>query len=440
VGKGCRLVLAVWVLTATLVSVFSLGGAGMSGVFSGGTTVNIAVRTVPCSIDGIGYLDTPCEWSLLAWDIDTHINLRCSLENMSFQLNTVFGLPGVEYVAPGSELRWADHSVRATLLFATPFQSVIDAQNQPNSVVIPYGDLLFAGASLEALLRLPNSTVRWHLIFQDVNFPSPFAKYDPPGWPSGEPVVYGLGDQEFAMGSLITLSARIGDGLPLTVQMGLGAQPGSLSVKGYSLSGKANPDRLFVNVLLSGLGMPCPWCEGPIGEPRIGIAIRIEPRDTPFVSLTGSASVVLYETAMLSTSFSLSTAGVSWGGFSINIPHSLGTLNIQLDTSGGFSSASLNWSYRHQFVIGRTRGSCGFTGTWVTERGVIATNYTLSLNQALFSSSYGLHYTWHSEKGLTFSALRLRFTLNLSPVQFSVPIVYGRGGMSTFGISAGYVF
>ncbi len=438
--SGWRRALGRYALLVAFLCVWCVIGAGASGILSGGTTVNIAVRTVPCTIDGIGYLDTPCEWSLLAWDIDTSINLRCSFENLAASLNTVFGLAGVEYVAPGAEYSWAGHSLRTTLLFATPFESVIDAHNLPNAVVIPYGDLLFAGAAFDATLRFTNSTVRWNCLFQDVNFPNPYAKYDPPGWPPGDPVLYGLGDQEFAMGSLITLSTRVGEGLPLTVQLGLGAEPGSLSVKGYSLSGKANPDRLFVNVFLSGLGVPCPWCGGPIGEPRVGIGIRFEPKSAAFWTLNGSASVVLYEVAMLGTSFSVSTTGVRWGGFSLNIPHTLGTLNIQLDASGGISSASLNWSYRYQFVLGRTRGSCGFTGNWVTDRGVIGTNYTLTLNQALFSSSYGLHYVWHSEKGLTFSALRMRFTLNLSPVQFSVPIIYGRGGMSSIGFSAGYVF
>ncbi len=414
--------------------------AGATGILSGGTTVNIAIKPLPCTIVEETLLDTPCEWSLLAWDIDANINLKCSFDNMAVLLNTVFGIAGIEYLAPGGELNWGDHTLKATLLFAMPFESVTDIYNLPNAVVIPYGDLLFAGVTFEATLRFTGSTVHWLWTFQDLNFPSPYSVYDPPGWPPGEPQFYGQEHQQYEMGSVITLSTTIGEGLPLSVQIGLGAQPGSLNVKGYSLPGKVDPNAMYLTVSLSRLGVPCPWCTGPIGEPQIGLSARFKPWGDPLWTLTGSASVVLFEIARASTSFSVSTTGISWGGISITIPHSLGTLNLQLDASGGLSSASLNWSYRHQFIVGRTRGTCGFGGTYITGRGVIAMNYNLSLNQALFSSSYGLSYAWRSDRGLAFSALRLRFTLNLSPVQFSVPLVFGRGGLSTFGISAGYVF
>lgn len=440
-GRRCSVFwVAVVLVVGTLSTLHPFLSEASTGILSGGTTVNIAVRPVPCTLDP-PMLDTPCEWSLLAWDIDVNINLRCSFDNMAVLLNTVFGIAGIEYVAPGAEIKLGDHTLKGTLLFATPFQAVTDIYNQPNTVVIPYGDLLFAGASLEVSLRFGTSSVRWLVAFQDLNFPNPGSIYNPPGWPPGEPLLYGAEHQEFAMGSLITISTRISESLPLSLQMGLGARPGSLSVKGYSLSGKVDPDSLFLSVHISGLGVPCPWCPGPIGEPRIGIAVRFEPWSERFWTLTGSVTVLLFDLAMAGTSFSLSTGGVSWGGISINIPHTLGTLTLQLDPSGELMAMTLSWAYRHQFVVGRTRGTCGFGGSWVDGRGVIGMNYHLTLNQALFSSSYGLSYAWRSDKNaLGFTALRLRFTLNISPVQFSVPLVFGRGGLSSFGISAGYVF
>lgn len=413
--------------------------AGATPVLSGGTTLNIAVRPVPGTLDP-PHLDTPTEWTLFVWNVDTAINLKCSFNNMAFLVSSVFGIAGVQYVAPGAEFRLGDHFFKGTLLFATPFESVTDKYNLPNAAVIPYGDFLFAGVTLEATLRFGISTVRWTSVLQDLNFPSPGARYDPPGWPDGEPKFYGLEHQQFEFGSMITLSTRIADTLPLSVQIGLGAGPGSISVKGYSLSGRADPGRLFMNVFVSGIKLPCSWCDGPVGEPTIGVSARFEPWSETFWSLTGSVSLVMFELARLGTSFSLSNTGVNWGGISVHIPHTLGTLSVQLDTSGGISSATLGWSYRHQFIFGRTRGTCGFTGSWVTDRGVIAMSYNLALNQALFSSSYGLSYAWRSDIGLAFSALRLRFTMNLSPVQISVPLVFGRGGLSSFGISAGYVF
>jgi hypothetical protein len=97
-------------------------------------------------------------------------------------------------------------------------------------------------------------------------------------------------------------------------------------------------------------------------------------------------------------------------------------------------------SYRHQFNLGWTSGSCSATATATPNKGVTGASFALALNQGLFTSNYGLSYSWQSERGLTFSGLNVRFSLNLSPVQVGFALTFGSGGLSQFGATIGYVF
>lgn len=435
-GRKRRWVLALCCAWAGWGS-WALASSPGFGLMSGSTTVSLMGFPLPCSIVDEIKLDTPCERTVFAWDLEVGINLKCSFDSLAVTIGTVFGIPGPEHLALGLAGKWAGIALSSELCFAVPYESVVDANNLPNVAVIPPGDLLFAQARMEASGNFSGMGVQWIAVFQDLNFPNPGAEYNPPGAPDH----YRASDQSFALGSLITLSADAGAGMKITVQMCLGAEAGSFTVKKHSTSGKANPDAMYLTVSFTDIPFPCPWCVGPIGHPRMGITFRIQPKDDPFISLTGSVSLTLFEDISIGTSFTLGiTGGLTWGGFSVSIPTSVGTLNLQFDASGGLSSASLNMGYRHQFNLGWTSGTCSATATATPDKGVTGASLGLTLNQGLFTSNYGLSYSWQSNKGLAFSALNLRFGLNLSPVQVGFTVVFGRGGLAQFGVTIGYVF
>ena len=420
------------------------GGAGAvsvgPGVLSGSTTLSIAGYPLPCStVDGIK-LPTPCERAVFAWDVEVGINLRCTFQSMAAFVSTVFGIPGVEHVVAGLDGTWGGITIKPELVFSVPYETIVDVNNLPNTVIIPPGDFLFAQARLEASATLSGMTFRWIVVFQDLNFPNPGARFTPLP-PPGDPVFYTAADQSFALGSLITLSSRVGDGASLSLQMALGATPGSFSVKKYSTYGKADPDAMYLTVSLTNIPFPCPWCLGPISNFRVGVSARIQPKSSPFISLTGSVGLTLFEKASVGTSFTLGiTTGLKWGGIYVSIPSDFGTLNLQFDESGEFQSWSLNLSYRHQFSFGWTSGSCSASATAVPDRGVTSAAFGLALNHGLLTANYGLNYSWRSDTGLTFSALSTRFSLNLSPVVAGFGLTFGRGGLAMFAITVGYVF
>lgn len=216
------------------------------------------------------------------------------------------------------------------MVFAVPYETVADANNLPNVALIPPGDLLFAQARVEVSWTFSGLSLRWITVFQDLNFPDPGATFTP--------LTYAAQSQSFAVGNIFTLSSEIGEGMSLTVQICLGAEPGSFSVKKYSTYGKADPEEISLTISLSNIPFPCPWCMAPFSDFRMGLSARIQRHDEPFISVTGSASLKVFKTWTISTSFTLGiTMGLSWGGFSVSVPTSLGTLNLQLDCSGGLS-------------------------------------------------------------------------------------------------------
>lgn len=59
-------------------------------------------------------------------------------------VDTVFAIPGFEYVVGGLDGKWGTFTLTSELCFAVPYESVVDVNNLPNMAVIPPGDLLFA--------------------------------------------------------------------------------------------------------------------------------------------------------------------------------------------------------------------------------------------------------------------------------------------------------
>jgi len=365
------------------------------------------------------------------------INLKLTFSPTELWLDTVGGFAGFEHVILGAKKSFAGVTFEPELWFAVPFESVTDVNNLPNAAVIPPGELLFAAARVEASGEVGDFSVRWISVLQDLNFPSPGADF---------PYLrYGVQSQSFAAGSYVTISGPVVDPVRLTLQIGMGAEPGGYSVKGYSASGKAVPDRLYATLTLSPIPVNCPICEGPEGVPlsdiQLGLTFRIEPLKDPFLSLRGHVNLKAFDLIRVGTSFTMDfPSGIQWGGFSLSVPTELGTLNLQLDKEGEFRSGSLNMSYRTDLNLGWSSGTFMARATATSEHGISSATATLNLSQGTFTSSYNLAYAWRSDEGLSFASFALRFKINLNPLQVGVHLTFGRYGLGRFTVSAGYVF
>ena len=229
-----------------------------------------------------------------------------------------------------------------------------------------------------------------------------------------------------------------------SLQIGLGAEPGGYQVKRYSKPGRAVPGCLYARLSLSSIPLFCPYCQGaglPISDVRLGLSFRIEPKEDPFLSLTGSVSLKVFDSVRVGTSFTLNIpAALKWGGISVSAPTDFGTLNLRFDPQGEFKSGSLNMTYRTDLNLGWTSGTFMARATATSEHGISSASATLNLSQGTFTSSYNLAYAWRSDEGLSFASFALRFKINLNPLQVGVHLTFGRYGLGRFTVSTGYVF
>ena len=427
----CRFVLPV----VAFVSVFGVCAFGLPQL-SGSTTVNLSAIPLPCSLVGEVKLDTPCERTVFSWDLDMAIKLKLSFSPSELWLDAVGGFAGFEHVIVGAKGTLAGATIQPELWFAVPFESVTDINNLPNAAVISPGELLFAAARVEASGEVGEFNVRWISVLQDLNFPNPGADFPH--------LSYGVQSQSFAMGSYVTMSGPVVDPVRLSLQIGMGAEPGSYSIKGYSASGKAVPDRLYARLTISPIPVACPYCDSaglPISDVRLGLTFQIEPKDDPFLSLRGSINLKALDTVRVGTSFTMEIPeGIKWGGISVSAPTELGTLNLHFDPQGEFKSGTLNMGYRTELNLGWTSGTFMARATATSEHGISSASASLSLGQGTFTSNYNLAYAWRSDKGLSFASFALRFRINLNPLQVGVHITFGRYGLGRFTVSTGYVF
>ena len=427
-GVGTNFLVAVCIL-----AVFQLGILA-APTLSGSTTLNLSALPVPCTLVDETKLNTPCERTIFSWDLDMAVKLKLSLSPAEILLDAVGGFAGFEHVILGAKAPFGEVEAESELWLAVPFESVADVNNLPNAAVIPPGDMLFAAALVRASWSADPFTINWTTVFQDINFPSPGRDYPE--------LSYGLGDQSFALGSLIRISTTF-NGVGLSLQLGLGAEPGSFAVKGYSTSVRAVRDRFFAVISANNITLGCPWCPGGGSADglRLGLSFIVEPKGPTFLTLRGSITAVVVDDVRVSTSFSLLVPEkVQWGGFSVSMRTSLGSFSIQLDPEGEFRSASLGMSYQTPLNLSWTSGVFFVRATATSQRGISSVSTSLSLSQGTFSSSYNLAYSWQSDRGLAFASFSLRFRINLAPLQVGVGIVFGRYGLGRFTVSTGYVF
>ncbi len=425
-------------LVCVAVLTFSLSlSAFSSPALSGNTTVNLSAIPLPCTLVEEIKGDTRCERTVFSWDLDIALKFRLSFEEKAdLWLDATAGFAGFEHVIAGAQGYLGEVEVKPELWLAVPFESVVDVNHLPNSAIIPPGDMLFAAAQVQANWQMDGFRIQWTSVFQDLNFPNPGADF--------APLHYGVQSQSFALGTLIKVSTTIAGGIGLSVQVGLGAEPGSFSVKGYSTSVRAEPGRLFATVSLSNITLVCPWCsvpEVPVDDIRLGLTFAIEPKGKTFLTLRGSITANIFDNVRVSTSFSLEVPdGIEWGGFSVSASTPLGSLNLHFDPEGEFESGTLNMSFRKQLNLGWTSGIFSARATATSEHGISSASASLSLNQGTFSSSYNLSYAYQSDRGLAFASFSLRFRINLNPLQVGVHFIFGRYGLGRFTVSTGYMF
>ncbi len=431
-----RALSGISLLFFTLLLVPELSAASVPRL-SGNTTVNLSAIPLPCSLVQEIKGDTRCERTIFSWDLDLAMNFKLAFpDGQELWLDATGGFAGFEHVVFGADAELGEVAVRSELWLAVPFESVLDVNNLPNSAIIPPGDMLFAAAQVQASWQAAGFRFSWFTVFQDLNFPNPGSDFGP--------LHYGLQSQSFALGSLVRISTTIAGELGLSMQFGLGAEPGGFSIKGHSTSVRAAPGRLFARISLSGLRLGCPWCGGtgmPSDDIRIGLGFAFEPKRDTFLRITGSVSTEFWETARVSTSFSIVVPnGIEWGGFSVSVKTPVGTLNMHFDPHGEFQSGTLGMGYRTQLNLGWTSGMFFVRATATTQHGVSSVSASLSLSQGTFSSSYNLSYSYQGDRGLAFSSFSMRYRLNLNPLQVGVNLVFGRWGLGRFTVSTGYTF
>jgi len=407
-----------------------------SPTLSGNTAVNLSAIPLPCSLVDEVKLDTPCERTVFSWDLDMATKFRLSLNPSELWLDATGGFAGFEHVVLGGKADFAGITVKSELWFAAPFESVSDVNDLPNAVLIPPGGILFAQARVEATGRFGGFNTRLVSVLQDINFPDPGGDFSY--------LSYTVQSQSFAMGSYLILSGAVVEPVRFSLEVGMGAEPGGYSVKGYSASGKAVPGRLYARLFLSSIPVACPYCEAaglPISDALLGLSFQVEPKGDPFLNLTGSINLKAFDAMRVSTSFSMKVpAGIEWGGISVSAPTSFGTLNLHFDPHGEFESGTLNMSYRTDLNVSWTSGTFFARATATADHGISSASASLSLSQGAFSSNYNLAYAWRSDEGLSFASFSLHYRLTLSPYQVGIQLVFGRYGLGRFTIQTGYVF
>lgn len=203
---------------------------------SGSSRLDLSALPLPCSLVNEIKLDTPCEQTLLKFDIEALINLSLTVGGMVFSESLAISIAGLEHLILSLSAKLTDVTLKPEVWLAVPFETVIDFSGMANSAVIPPGDLLFVKQRLTLEANIFGLKVKNLAILEDVNFPDPGSDFDP--------LYYGPQSQSFAFGDIISISGRTLGGVYLSSDTGLCADWGSNSVKKYSASGRGNPDCL----------------------------------------------------------------------------------------------------------------------------------------------------------------------------------------------------
>jgi hypothetical protein len=413
------------------------------GQLSGQFGLDFVARRIPTTLADDIALDTPSEFAMLEFALYSKLDVTvdCSFGDIELDMGT--NMAGPEHAVGIADLQLAPITIGGALFedihavgemwFAVPFEGVTDVNNLPNSAVIPYGDPLFVAARFTASFECSGFKTRCLFMLQDVEFPNPGASYSP--------LFYGLADQDFGLGSILTTSWSSPLGSSLNLTLGFNASQSATIIKGYSASGRVDsgectPDwgNYFLNGSIGGI----PLCDMPIGiisltDVKMGIAFSVSTVQT--LSATVSVSAEVAEDVGFSTSFTLFKDPVTSTG--LNISGSLGCFDagVSLDKQ---AITSLSAGCSTPFSLGALTGSFNVSATGL-DRGLTGLSTRLSVSQGLFSAGTNVAFAQRGAH-FGFASLGTQFALRIPPGTISIQATFSRYGLTRAGVSTGVSF
>ncbi len=434
---GSRSFVSLIVFIAVLV-VLSLS---VQAQISGSSRLDVAAFPIPCTVVDEIMLNTPCERTLLAFDIESILSLNITLSGMVAKIDSAIGIAGPEHLILQGIFNLGAVTIHPEIWFAVPFETVLDVNNQINVVVIPPGEVLFVKKRFATTFNIAGITVNNLAMFEDVNFPNPNADF--------APLFYPPQSQSFAFGDIITISGQTISGINITSTTGICATRQTNSVKKFSASGSVNPacaDPLvplafdFQTITLSGISF---------GDLQFGANANFVPNVG--VQVGSGFNTSIFNMATLFTNFSLSSASATslsaTSGLSVAIVSDLININLNLDQQ--FQLTSANLSIAGTQTMGPTRISVSGRAALSKDIGLSSISAMMSLTQGTFSANQSVTFTRQQVGtdamgdpifGLTFGSLVTNVSLRFAPASITMNVAFGKSGLTRFAIITGVVF
>jgi hypothetical protein len=414
--------------------------------------VDFFMEPIPCTLVGEIQLDTPCEKTLLKFDIESIVNVSFSVSGMTFTLRSAMGIPGLEHLILTGLFTLGSVDLTAELWMATPFESVTDINLMPNVVMIPPGRFLFVKQRITTEIALGGVALKNLAIFEDVTFPNPGADYgttdcDGDGSLEGT-CVLGIETnpadryqtQSFAFGNLMTLAGQTPSGISITSQLGICATNTGNAVKKYSAAGSVNPHcaarrikpGLFFDLMTVSLA-GIPLTAGVTASVNMSCIQITACKLTNTFSFTGGPIPI-------STSLTFTDLfKVSFGGVSVRIP--MGSVTIGLVIDGAFSLRSASFSFAETLSAGDFSARLTSSGSFLKGKGLTGVAMGLSVTSGTFSANHALRLVRDPVLGgLRFGSFGITMGLTLAPARISLQVTFGQAGLSRAGFRIGLVF
>jgi hypothetical protein len=431
-----------WIGRRLLFVIVGLGVASVtaSGQLSGQFGLDLVARRIPTTLSGEIALDTPSEFAMLEFGIAANLDLKVDCGFADLVLDAATNMAGPEHAVGVADVHFEPIPLSGAIVenlhligemwCAVPFAAVTDVNNLPNSVVIPPGDPLFVTARFATSFEIAGFSAKCLLMLQDINFPNPSS----PAAVQSPSLFYRAGDQEFDVGSLLTVSLSSPFGGSLSLAVGLNASQDATVVKGYSAAGRVDPGNCFLTGSVGGIPL-CDVALGPftLTDAQFGIGFSVSTTQT--LSATASFSAGVGDGVSVSTSFTLFKGHDGYTG--LNMTGAVGCFQygVLLDE---LELTSLSAGSSIPFSMGALKGTFGVSATGL-QRGLTGLSARLSLSQGLFSAGTNVAF---AQRGADFgfASLGTQLAFRIPPGTISIQATFSRYGLTRASVSTGVTF
>lgn len=424
--------------------ILSLDHAARADI-TGTSRIDFFMEPISCTVVGEIKLDTPCEKTILTFDIESVLAVNVSVSGLSMTLNSAMGIAGLEHLIVVGNATIGSVDVIPELWLAAPFQSVIDINNNLNIVLILPGNLMFVKKRFTTVFNLAGVSIRNLAIFEDVTFPNPGAVYgvvdcDGDGLPEGT-CVHGIQTnpfdryqtQTFAFGDLLQVSAATPSGVSLLVDLGICATRDANVVKKFAAEGKVNPECAsqpkpdilfdFLSTSISGI----PIAPGVFASTAINCIKVTKCQLLSTLSVSGTGFPAISLSLLISELFNLSFSGIT-------LQLDLGVLNAILSINDKFEFTGANFSFSSFFdrggLIIRTLGNVNF----VKPQGLVSAQLTVAAVLGTFNANHTLSLIRDPVAGgLKFGSFNVSMSKDVNPIRLTIALTYGKAGLTRAG-------